>query len=692
MADRTSERSHSLVESHKGYDPRLLAFYGIVAVLLIVLVAGLARRQLVQSADYSDQEKKQNQRRILIPGPRGHIYDRDGRMLVGNRPRFGVTLYLDELTAEFRREAINVRKAYRSADDEDLGIEIAAGSSDPAATKALRDRVMPTKTQINQIARYTVVQRYLDQVGHILGRDDKVDGKKLEQHLRQQILLPFVLIDDLSAEEYARLIEQVPVNSPIQVYTSNTRSYPYGHLASHVLGYVSSTDDITAPEALSSGDYAGLSDSKTFKMRGTVGKVGLEASFDSTLQGTAGGSIYRVNPAGYRIDPPLEKRVPVQGQDITISLDIDLQEAATTKLLENELPGSAVAIDVNTGEVLVLASAPDYDLNLSAPRWRSDDYKKIDEAGGWLNRAVQGIYPPGSSFKILMTVAGMRSGWVTPDSTIDCPGYFMVGRSRFPCHDGHAHGHIDLATAIEKSCNVFFYKYGIDMGPQVIADEARRFHLDEPTGIELPSESTRMLVPDPAWKKRTRDASWTNGDTANLSIGQGWLQVSPLQMAAFTASLARRETTTRVTLLHEANRTPQRGQPLGLPPAFYAGLVKGMEQCTLTGTGHLLTDGKALKPALTAFRIAGKTGTAQKSGTDAEGNKGTINIAWFICFAPIEKPEIAIAVAVEGDAIGEETGGGRYAVPAAHAILAKWWEKKNRPAVTPPQIFSTSQR
>ena len=213
----------------------------------------------------------------------------------------------------------------------------------------------------------------------------------------------------------------------------------------------------------------------------------------------------------------------------------------------------------------------------------------------------------------------------------------------------------------------------------MIATEARRFGFDQRTGVELPNETRRMLVPDPEWKKATGRGPWQPGDTANFSIGQGFLDVTPMQMATFTASFARGQTRTTPTLIYQPNRKPQRTEAIGLPAAQYDALVLGMEECvSMPGGTAYRTLTQMASMRIPGLRIAGKTGTAQKQ-TPA----GIINFAWFICFAPVENPQIAIAVMVEGDTPGEETGGGRYAVPVAQAILKTWWQKQQRASGTP---------
>lgn len=645
-----ADRSGSLVESHKSYQPRVIFFYFVVFGLLAILAGGLAYQQLFNTERHRENERMQNQRRILVPGPRGNIYDRSGRMLVGNRPRFAVVLYLDELRSEFINEARVIRRNYAEAGDKDL----------------------PTRDQFNQIARVSVVQRYLDQVNRILHRDVKVDSADLRKHFARQLLLPYTLIDDLEPGEYAKLVEGLPVKSPVQVYASSTRYYPFGSSLAHTLGYVGVETEITAE------DFPG-EDLKTFKMKGTIGRDGLEKVFDTRLQGEAGGSIFRVSPAGYKINPPLEKRLPVQGKNLTTSIDIDLQRAAEDaieKIAGDDMIGSAVALDVKTGEVLVMASKPDYDLTRFTPRPNHETIADIEARKAWANRAISSAYPPGSTFKILTSIAAMRAGAVDPDVPIvDCDGRLHKFNRDFVCYNGKGHhGEVLLPEAIADSCDIYFYEAGwrtsATRGPEVIAAEARRFHLDQKTGIELPHETSRMVIPDAAYKLKVRSEKWYPGDTANMAIGQGDVLVTPLDMACFVASVARNETVTKPTLLHREDAPVQHSEPIGLTPKQREALLAGMEGCVTHGTAAktlALPDYQ-----IPGIRYGGKTGTAQIPGSK--------NVAWFIAFAPLDNPQIAVAVAIEGDTPNEEYGGGRYAAPIAATILKKYFDKQAHPS------------
>lgn len=645
-----ADRSGSLLQSHKNYQPRVVFFYFVTAVLLLTLGGGLAFQQLFNRDRHRDTERMQNQRRILVPGPRGNIYDREGRLLVGNRARFAVVLYLDELRSEFRREFIRIRKNYRDTGDKDL----------------------PSAAQMEQITRATVVQRYLDQVNDILHRAASVDRPDLMKHFARQLLLPYTLFDDLEANDYARLVEHLPVRSPLQVMASSTRFYPYGSAAAHTLGYVGVESDIDAE------DFPG-EDLKTFKMKGTVGREGLEKVFDTQLQGEAGGTIFRVDPTGYKINPPLDKRLPVQGKNLVTSLDIDLQRIAEDAI--GDRVGTAVALDIRTGEVLVLANKPDYNLSDTSPHISHDTWQSILDRNALLNQAIGGAYPPGSTFKILTAIAGLRSGRLTPDQAIvDCDGVVKIGNKLFYCDNGRGHHHnIKLSEAISQSCDIYFYEAGRLITPDVLAAEGRRFHLDRRTGIELPNETTRMLIPTTEWKEAQTGERWFPGNTAQMAIGQGYVLVTPLDMACFFASVARDEVDTKPTLLHHADAPVQHSEPIGLTPEQRTALLAGMEGTTLFGTSKGIN---ALPLYHVSERIAAKTGTAQKSVVK-DGQLGTINFAWYACFAPLEKPEIAVVVMLEGQdfvSAGESFGGGLNAAPIANLILKKYFAKRDHPA------------
>jgi penicillin-binding protein 2 len=607
-------------------NPRLYLLYLIIAICMLLLIGALGFRQLVQEEAFAAAAERQNYRRILMPGPRGIIYDRHGRVLVGNRPLFSAVVYLNELRQEFRDEYYNLVRWNRF------------------------HGLNPDRYQLNTEARKEVVQRYMNRINALIGTNEEVESQDIERHFSQSLLLPFPLIKDLPAESYAKLIEQIPIDSPVQIISGTARWYPYGEAAAHTLGFVS--DSTEFPEGSLPGDTL-----LTFRNDGQIGRSGLEKEFNSELQGLTGGEIWTVDPSGFQYERVVHEQ-PRKGKDLEISLDIDVQLAAEKAL--GSKTGAIVAIEIETGEVLALVSKPAYDLNDLSPFISFAVDKEIRENGAWLNRAIQGLYPPGSTFKLITAMASLRAGIINQNTKINCPGFFMVGRRIFHCHRRSGHGEESLVDAIRDSCNVFFYDRGTETGIWGIANEARRFHLDQRTGIELPGETGRMLVPDPEWKAaRFYGEGWFNGDTANVSIGQGFLLLTPMQMATFAASLARETVFLQPTLLHGRREAITDG-PIGLPADQLALIKEGMRQAGERGTARLA--GNPMLP------VAGKTGTAQ---VRKDGKPTTL--AWFVGYAPVQNPRIAVAVLVEGVPSQEtEYGGGSTAAPIAKEVFQQY--------------------
>ncbi len=629
----------------RGDNPRLLFFFWIVFGATVVLLLGLGWRQLVASRKYEDIERRQTERRVIKPGPRGDIYDRKGNLLVGSRALYSAVVYLDDLRPEFRREYAQVIREERARLRE-------VYEATPVAERPQRPP-LPDHNQLQWVARRAVIQRYVDQINRITGRDDSISESRIIRHFNEQLLLPLALVEDLDPDQYARLVEQVPVDSPINIHTDTARYYPHGFAAAHTLGYVQSV----TPDASEFPDD-GI---KTFTFKKKVGKTGLERSFNEQLSGTTGSELWRVDPLGFQ-DTRLELVPPSKGQDLVTSLDLDLQLAAETALGDRK--GAAIALDVESGEVLTMASHPSYDLNDLSPFIPQTTFDAINERGAWLNRASQLSYPPGSTFKLITAVAGMRAGTIRENTEHNCQGAYRVGNRIFHCHARHGHGIVDTAAAIEASCNVFFYAEGLQMGIDRLSAEAERFGLDEQTGIELPYETHRLVVPTKTWKREQIGAGWVPGDTANTSIGQGFLLVTPLQMATVIASIARGETRTKPTLQaltrEEAMAVDHGGGSIGLNPWQRAALYEGMERVVgPDGTGRLVQ--------IDGLRIAGKTGTA-----DFRAHGQEVNLAWFIGYAPADDPQIAVAVMVEGASAADRFHGGSTAGPVAKDIFLEF--------------------
>ena len=620
----------NIVEIFRNYNTRLRVLAFLLLVVLTVLCSGLAYRQVFLASEYSEKGERQTLRRIIIPGPRGNIYDRDGRLLVGNRARYSAVVFLNQLRPEFREEWKVLTQHYDSQPEE----------------------LVPSRGDIQIEARRNVVRRYINEVGEAIGRKLEINSHDIERHFGQQLLLPFPLITDMEPEEYALLLEQVPVHSAIQIYTSNARYYPYGSLAAHTIGYVGNTEEMDTENL--PGD-----DLMTFQARGYEGKTGIEREFNAKLQGESGLEIWVVDPSGFQFHPKLQKS-PVQGNDLTLTIDSELQDIAEMGLGNQK--GAVVALDAKRGDLLVMASKPDYDLNNLSPFISNIVANDIEERGAWLNRPLQGVYAPGSTFKIVTAMAGLRAGILDETSQTFCGGSFNIGRTKLRCHNHFGHGEVDLHESIRMSCNVFFYQFSQEIGVDLISNEAKRFHLHEPTEIELPFEAKNMLVPTRAWKEKKIGEPWYPGNTAHLSIGQGYLGVTPLQMACFTAAFARKETQFTPTIIFDPYRQtiPSR-RDIGLLDTDYQKVLNGMESVAIDGTAKLIH--------VAGVRIAAKTGTAQ-----VQTPQGMTQLAWAICFAPIEDPEIAIAVVIEGGQ-GDSLGGGSTSVPIAQPILQRFFEK-----------------
>jgi penicillin-binding protein 2 len=625
------------------YNPRILLFFWINLILTSILLFGLARQQFFMKDAYEDMERRQTERRIFLPGPRGDIYDRNGNLLVGNRPHYSATVILDDLRPDFRKEYSKlIRKARAQIETESVNEEISTR--------------LPDYYQLKWEARTNVIQKYLDIIESITQRKSTLKRSKIIRHFNEQLLLPLPLTQDLSASEYAQLIERLPVRSPINIHTSSARYYPYNELSVHTLGYVQNVN----PD-LSQLPKDGI---KNFTYKTKIGKTGIENSFNQQLMGEKGYEIWQVDPLGYQ-NKQLELKPPKQGNDLIASIDIELQKIAEIAL--GNRTGAAIALDIETGEVLTLASHPNYDLNDLSPFIPQNTFNEINDAGAWLNRAVQLSYPPGSTFKLITAIAGLKSGLIDDTTSINCPGVYRVGNRIYHCHAKNGHGTVNLEKAIAASCNVFFYDIGLKLGIDKINAEAKHFKLDQHTGIELPFETKRIVIPSKSWKREIIGDGWTAGDTANTAIGQGFLLVTPLQMACTIASIARNETHTQPTLLavprNDLGNHLQSSLPTGLTSEQRNLLLKGMQGVTSSiGTGRLIH--------IEDLPIAGKTGTA-----DFRAHGKEVNLAWFVGFAPINDPKIAVAVMVEGTQESDDYHGGSTAGPIAKDLFLAYQKK-----------------
>lgn len=623
---------HSPIKTYEVSNPRLKLIVFIAIFAFSILFGTLLFRQVFQHSVFSDKAQRQTLRRVVLPAPRGDIFDRNGSLLVSNAPRFSAVIYLNELQDEIYKEYKSlVIKEKKSLGGKTNGINF---------------------SELRLLAQTQILQEYLNEINVILGKNNKVKVRKIIDHISQNKMLPFPLIKDLSYKEQAILAEKLPVSSPIQIFSDTQRYYPEGSLAPHLLGYVSSDFDLAR-------NSKGLpnKDLKTYFYEGKIGKSGVEKAFEEHIKGKNGYEVWLVDPNGYQYKK-LEYKEPVKGENIYLSIDLELQKIAEKALGEKK--GSIVVLDVQSGQVLAMASKPDYNPEDLSPFISTKVWNDISQRGAWLNRATQGLKPPGSLFKLVTAIAALKKDPSLLDKQIVCNGVKKIGNRTFVCKN-HAPGiTVDLKTALEKSCNVYFYELAEILGIDLIHKQACDFNLDTLSGIELPGETRSMLVGDPTYKRSRLYESWTTGDTVNISIGQGFLLQTPLQMACMFASIARCQDKTFATIIR-GNNTVKKGiekgeiHALDLDKTSYEAIIDGMISAVETGT--------AKKTKISGVSIAGKTGTAQ---VPDKGKMSTV--AWFAGFAPTQNPKIAICVMVESLGKNSTTShlyGGSVAAPLA---------------------------
>jgi len=617
-------------EGRTGHWGRLLHIGFIFALAFTFLLGTLAWHQIFHRQQYLDKQAYQIYRRVVKEGARGSIFDRNGVLLAGNQPLFSVGVYLNELRDDFRKRYRELQDEYRKSDQSSEGVSL------------------------SWRARKEVMQAKIDEVGEIIGRDLKLDENSFENHFNRRRILPFEICSDLNRDEYAKLVEHLSPESPLQIYTEPVRYYPFGNIASHVIGYVGQgkAEDIEV-------DFGKFEEIRTLNLKRHEGKTGLERSLDAQLRGGIGWEVWSIDPLGFQFDK-IDSMDPPQGSDLYTTLDIDIQVVGEAAL-EGKIGAMAVIL-VDTGEVLALVSKPNYDLNKFTPYLSHADYEDIDRRKAWQNRATQGVYPPGSTFKVVTALSALNDTSFNPMQEVYCGPFYVVGDRRFPEHGRRGMGYITMVDALAMSSNVYFYQLGLREGIDKIARQARLLGLGSPTGVELPYESSYSSVPDKEWKVEEGRGGWLKGDTANVSIGQGDLLVTPLQMARLTAAIAKRREFLPVTILRDKNTSFFTSNRLNIDDKRFDVIIEGMRQCVLKGTA------KSMR--LPGITIAAKSGTAQVFPNGKEEN-----LAWVIAFAPVEKPKIALAVVVEDIGSSDPIYGGSTAGPLASAVIKEYFDK-----------------
>lgn len=472
---------------------------------------------------------------------------------------------------------------------------------------------------------------------------------------------------DLSFEEVAA-IETHQLDLPgVSLQITPRRSYPFGTTLAHLLGYVgeASPKDLQADNRYRMGDM--------------VGKTGLEKRWEAALRGVNGGQQVEVDSVGRKLRV-LREVEEVPGDVVKLTIDLDLQLATAAALGERD--GSVVALDPNNGEILAYVNHPSFDPNVFARGVRAPEWEELvkNRHRPLNNRAIQGQYPPGSTFKFVVAAAALEEGIINPFTRIHCPGGLHFGNHYFRCWRKGGHGSVNVHEALVQSCDTFFYQIAQRLGVDQIAQYARAFGLGMPTGIDLEHEKAGT-IPDTAWKRARFKQPWYAGETLSVSIGQGYVTATPMQMAAATAALAvgRRHRPYFVLQVETPDGDVvhrEMPQETGVLP-FRASTLKQVRDAlrdvvaTERGTGK--------KARLRSVEVAGKTGTSQVVKLGKERLKADKipqhhrDHAWFVAYAPAEAPEIAVAAVVEH----ADGGGGAVAAPLVREVLARFFELKH---------------
>lgn len=490
-------------------------------------------------------------------------------------------------------------------------------------------------------------------------------AEKWEKGSRRSRYQPIILASGVSRDQL-EILEENRLSLPgLDLQMHPIREYPHGLLASHLFGHLGEMTEQEIGSArfkgYNSGDY--------------VGKSGIERSWEKELHGVDGGRQIEVDAMG-RFLRTVNESSPTTGNSLMLTIDLELQKQAEDAF--GRQAGAAVALDVTTGEVLAFVSNPGFDPALFAGKLSSSQWNEYlkDIRHPLENKALKGQYPPGSTFKIITALAALEEGLITENTTVHCSGFYKYGNRAFGCWNRRGHGAVNLKKALSESCDVYFYKLGEQLGVDRIAAYARRFGAGSPLGVGLDNEKSG-LVPTAAWKEKRFGTKWIKGETLPVAIGQGYLLMTPIQLAAMTAAVANEGTLYRPHLVKRVispegrilrEFTPEIVSRAGLRGESYRLVKKGLLAVVNDPGG---TGGMA---RLYEVKVAGKTGTSQvvklRNGRNVAGYQYRDH-ALFVAFAPFEKPEIAVAVVVEHGAHG-----GSAAAPIAGRILRTYFQGK----------------
>ena len=597
----------------KNIERRFLLLSALKGISFGVISWRLFDLQVIENKKY-DKLSKDNQFNFSLVIPeRGEIYDRKGRVLAANRDAF--SLYI------------------KSSENLDF------------------------KKIINKLLLITKINE-----------EDINNFEKRYQNVNKNNINIFIT-DNLSQRDISKIAVRLHEFPEVNFLMTKKRVYPQGAITSHLIGY---TGKLTEKDLIKNKNLINFSNLR-------IGKYGLEKFFDNKLRGEFGRRREEVNARGKIITSNLYEK-PNPGKNLNLSIDLNIQSYALTRLqnlnskkLEPNEPetGSVVVMDVNTGEVICCVSSPNFNPNIFTRGIKSKEWKSLinNKKAPLLNRAVSGLYPPGSTIKMAVALAALESGVIGYDNKLFCNGVKEYGDMKFHCWHKYGHGNINLSQAIERSCDVFFYELGLKVGIEKIGLMLKKLGLASKVNLEL-NELQRGLVPTKKWKLDVKGTRWTPGETINASIGQGYMLSNPIELATMVARIANSDMKVEPTLL--SNKI-QKFSKLGINKNHLNYIKKAMSNVVNNEFGT------AYKSKLNTqnFKMAGKTGTVQVIRiSEEEREKGIIknkdrewkkrDHALFVGYAPLEKPKYSICVVVEHGGSGSAT-----AAPIAKDVIEK---------------------
>ncbi|MES2309638.1 MAG: penicillin-binding protein 2 [Verrucomicrobiota bacterium] len=616
---------------HKSVVPHSRQGYFIFIFLVagLYMVYRLFDVTVQKNENYKDKLRNQTTIAIRLSPARGTIIDRNGFAIAENRASFDIDFYLDQLIRDYSRThrgripklAVEVKRKGRTIRREENDI-----------VKIVNESVEPLKKT--------------------LGIEIKLDANDIRNHYRSQPRIPYPYKTDIDFNTLAQFSERNLGIPGIEIGARPIRTYNLGAFAPHIIGYIGRAENTEQVDE----DGVELE---------FVGKKGIEEKMDSHLQGKAGGKILQVNYRGYIVPGDESEEAPTVGNSVALTIDARIQHIAEDAM-RGVGRGAVVIMDPNNGDILAMVSVPNFDPNVFIPKISPQNWKELNTnpTAPMINRAVS-EYAPGSIYKPIVALAALKSHSIRPSTIINCSSGYTVGNRVF--HDWYKgdRGPITVREAIQWSCNTFFYPAGIRTGIDKLVDMARLFGIGQPTEIPLPEGKGRLWSPE--WLKQNRPQErWSEAYTANFSIGQGSVEVTPLQMAVVGCAIANGGTVYYPGLV-KSIQSIDGDVKATFPTRIRNRIEFDVADIDIVRQGMLavVESGTATKAQVPGYKIAGKTGTAQFK-TRLQGRLVVDQRTWFLSFAPYESPRYAICVLVEGGS----SGGGTCA-PIAQNIYAR---------------------